>query len=68
MSDADAIREELAHQLTHPVRWVQCVEYMAGQGVTRFVEFGPGKVLTGLIRRIAKDVETQNINGAGSLA
>lgn len=68
MSDPDAIREELAYQLTHPVRWVQCVEYMSGQGVGRFVEFGPGKVLTGLIRRIAKDAETQNINGAGSLA
>jgi [acyl-carrier-protein] S-malonyltransferase len=68
MSDPALIREELAYQLTHPVRWVQCVEHMVGEGVTRFVEFGPGKVLTGLIRRIAKDVETQNINGTGSLA
>jgi [acyl-carrier-protein] S-malonyltransferase len=67
-TDPDAIRRELAYQLTHPVRWVQCVEYMASNGVTRFVEFGPGKVLTGLIRRIAKDAETQNVNGAGSLA
>ena len=67
MADPVAIRDELAFQLTHPVRWVQCVEYMAGEGVTTFVEIGPGRVLSGLIKRIAKDVATKNINGMGSL-
>jgi len=61
------IRAELAFQLTHPVRWVQCVEHMAAAGVTTFVEMGPGKVLTGLIKRIAPSAATQNINGAEAL-
>jgi [acyl-carrier-protein] S-malonyltransferase len=67
MVDAGTIAAELAYQLTHPVRWVQCVEYMAAHGVTRFVEFGPGRVLTGLIKRIAPDAELRNINGVPSL-
>ncbi len=68
MTDAAAIERELTYQLTHPVRWVQCVEYMAAQGVTTFVEIGPGRVLGGLIKRIAPGAQTRNINGAGSLA
>ncbi|MBI5287751.1 MAG: ACP S-malonyltransferase [Chloroflexi bacterium] len=68
MTEPDAIRAELAYQLTHPVRWVQCVEYMAGQGVDTFVEIGPGRVLTGLIKRIASGTTLKNINGAGSVS
>ena len=68
MTEPAEIGAELAYQLTHPVRWVQCVEYMAAQGVTTFVEIGPGRVLTGLIKRIAPGAQTRNINGAGSLA
>jgi [acyl-carrier-protein] S-malonyltransferase len=67
MSDPKAIRDELLFQLTHPVRWVQCVEYMAAQGVKTFVEIGPGRVLSGLIKRIASGAETRNINGVASL-
>ena len=52
LSDADAIREALARQLHSPVRWVETVRNMAGQGVDRLIEFGPGKVLAGLTRRI----------------
>ena len=66
-SDPIAIAAELTFQLTHPVRWVQCVEYMAVQGVTTFVEIGPGRVLSGLVKRIASGAATRNINGAGSL-
>lgn len=61
------IAEELLFQLTHPVRWVQCVEHMAAHGVTMFVEIGPGRVLSGLIKRIAPQAETRNINDAASL-
>jgi [acyl-carrier-protein] S-malonyltransferase len=68
MTDAAAMERELTYQLTHPVRWVQCVEYMAAQGVTTFVEIGPGRVLSGLIKRIAPGAQTKNINGVGSLA
>lgn len=66
-SGADALRAELAYQLTHPVRWVQCVEHMAANGVTEFIEFGPGRVLTGLIKRIAAGSSLRNISGLGSL-
>jgi len=68
MTDPGAIGEELAYQLTHPVRWVACVEQMAARGVTEFIEIGPGRVLTGLIRRIAPEAATRNINGAASVA
>ena len=67
-TDAADIERELTYQLTHPVRWVQCVEYMAAQGVTTFVEIGPGRVLSGLIKRIASGAQAKSINGAESLA
>lgn len=67
MVEPDAIRRELAYQLTHPVRWVQCVEYMARHGVSTFIEIGPGRVLTGLVKRIAAGATLRNINEAGSL-
>jgi [acyl-carrier-protein] S-malonyltransferase len=68
MTDPAAIGDELVFQLMNPVRWVQCVEYMSANGITAFVEIGPGKVLTGLIKRIASGAETRNINGAAALA
>jgi [acyl-carrier-protein] S-malonyltransferase len=52
IEDAGNARQALVRQLTAPVRWTQSVTYMAGEGVTSFVELGPGKVLTGLLRRI----------------
>jgi len=52
-----AIRDALAAQLTSPVRWTESVAWMVAQGVDRFVEVGPGKVLTGLVRRIAPEAE-----------
>lgn len=67
ISDPAAIGEELLYQLTHPVRWVQCVEYMVAHGATTFIEIGPGRVLTGLIKRIATGIETRNISGVASL-
>jgi [acyl-carrier-protein] S-malonyltransferase len=56
-----AIREELVEQLTSTVRWVESVQYMIAQGVTTFVEVGPKNVLTGLIRRIDRSVQTVNV-------
>jgi [acyl-carrier-protein] S-malonyltransferase len=67
VTDPNEIRRELAYQLTHPVRWVQCVEYMAAQGVTEFVEIGPGKVLSGLVKRIATGAQVRNVSGMASL-
>ena len=53
----EIIRSALVEQLFMPVRWVETIELMLSNGVTRFVECGPGKVLTGLDKRIAKDAE-----------
>ena len=53
VESAEDIRAELASQLCGCVYWQQSMELMAGRGVERFIEFGPGKVLTGLARRIA---------------
>jgi [acyl-carrier-protein] S-malonyltransferase len=54
--EADAIRAALARQLWQPVRWSATIERLIDAGVDRFVECGPGKVLSGLNRRISRDV------------
>ncbi|HZB37626.1 MAG TPA: ACP S-malonyltransferase [Beijerinckiaceae bacterium] len=53
LTDPAAIRDALVRQVTATVRWRESVAYMAGQGVDRFYEIGSGKVLTGLVKRIA---------------
>ena len=53
------IKENLLQQLTAPVRWTQCVEAMVADGANHFVEYGPGKVLQGLISKIAPDVAVE---------
>lgn len=57
--DAAAIRDALVRQLYLPVQWTRCVEALAARGVTRIVECGPGKVLSGLVKRIDKSIETR---------
>ena len=57
----------LLEQVTSPVRWVECVQAMVAAGVTRMVELGPGRVLTGLVKRIAREVELLNVEDAESL-
>jgi [acyl-carrier-protein] S-malonyltransferase len=54
-SDPGRIRDLLIQQVTVTVRWRECVGAMTGMGVDRFIELGAGKVLTGLIKRIAPD-------------
>jgi [acyl-carrier-protein] S-malonyltransferase len=66
--DADAVRESLRMQVTHPVRWQLCVERMIADGAERFVEIGPGRVLTGLMRKINRSVETLNVSTADTVA
>ena len=67
LSTAAVVKTELRNQLTNPVQWQRTVEYMYGQGVTTFIEIGPGKVLTGLVRRINSEAETINLNGLESI-
>lgn len=57
-SDADSIRDALVRQLYSPVRWVETVQAMAGEGVDTLIECGPGKVLVGLNKRIVKEMNT----------
>jgi [acyl-carrier-protein] S-malonyltransferase len=61
VESADEARTALVHQVSRPVRWQQTVERMLADGVTLFVEIGPGKVLTTMIKRIAKTVERVNV-------
>jgi len=61
LTTVEAVKTELRSQLTSPVLWQRTIEYMVEQGVSTFIEVGPGKVLTGLIRRINKEVKTINI-------
>ena len=67
LTTASAIKEELMNQLCHCVQWQRSIEHMVAQGVTTFIEIGPGKVLTGLIKRINKDVQTINLGDAASI-
>jgi len=59
---ASKIKELLIKQITSRVNWRESIEYMINNGVNEFIEIGPGKVLTGLVRRINKDVNVFNIN------
>jgi [acyl-carrier-protein] S-malonyltransferase len=58
VSDKDAIRKNLVAQLTAPVKWTQSVQAMWADGATHFTEVGPGKVLQGLVKKIAPEAET----------
>jgi [acyl-carrier-protein] S-malonyltransferase len=61
-SDAEAIRRRLVEQLHSPVRWVETVEKIRADGITMLVEAGPGKVLTGLARRIGRDLQAVSLS------
>jgi [acyl-carrier-protein] S-malonyltransferase len=56
-SDPETIKQNLIAQLTAPVKWTQTVQNMAKDGATKFTESGPGKVLQGLVKKIAPEAE-----------
>lgn len=66
-TSAQAIKDALIAQLYSPVRWTEIVEFMANQGTTLLVEMGPGKVLTGLTKRIVKTLSGCSVNDPTSL-
>jgi [acyl-carrier-protein] S-malonyltransferase len=62
IDDFKKIPELLTKQITHHVRWRESVEFMIKNGVNHFIEIGPGKALTGMIKRIGKDLTTTTID------
>ena len=66
-TNVDTIRENLLAQLYSPVRWVSCMQYMIDQGVDTTVECGPGKVLSGLNKKIQRSLKVLAVNDPESL-
>ena len=65
--DADDVRRSLTQQLTMPVLWARSIERLIGDGYDCFVEVGPGRVLTGLMRKIDRSVQTINVSQAAHI-
>tara|TARA_B100001765_G_C19282006_1_gene240405 strand:- start:24 stop:590 length:567 start_codon:yes stop_codon:yes gene_type:complete len=61
-NEISIVKELLIKQITSRVRWRESVEYMIKNGVNKFIEIGPGKILSGLVKRINRDVKVFNIN------
>ena len=61
ITNAAELPGELVQQLDHAVRWQRSMEYMVAQGVTGVIEFGPGRVLTGLAKRIERSLIVRNV-------
>jgi len=68
LTDTDSIKEELVKQLRSCIQWQASVEYMMRSGVTAFWEIGPGRVLSGLVRRINSELMVLNISGIEDMA
>jgi [acyl-carrier-protein] S-malonyltransferase len=66
-ADAARVVPLLVEQVTASVRWIECVQALVGQGVTRMVEVGPGKALSGMVKRIDRSVEVWNVEDPASL-
>jgi [acyl-carrier-protein] S-malonyltransferase len=66
-TDPEKIKHALVRQLYSPVRWTECVESMSAQGIEKLLEMGPGKVLTGLTKRIVKTLDAAAVNDVASL-
>jgi [acyl-carrier-protein] S-malonyltransferase len=67
-TSGDEARDALIRQVTMPVRWEESVRELIDQGVNTFVEVGPSRVLTGLLRQIERSVGTLNVEDEKSLA
>jgi [acyl-carrier-protein] S-malonyltransferase len=67
LTEAAALRTELARQIVSPVQWVKTIEFLSAQGISIFVEIGPGQVLSGLVKRIVKGATTLNISTAADV-
>lgn len=68
LDTVQGVKDELVEQITTAVQWERTVQRMTEGGVTTIVEIGPGRVLSGMIKRIARGTKTANLNTASSLA
>jgi len=66
-SNADSIRDGLARQLTQPIYWQRCMERLIAEGAANFYEIGPGKVLTGLMKRIHRKAKVTCLSTTAAL-
>ena len=66
-SDPEKIKDNLAKQITSSVQWVKTIQFIVSQGVTTFLEIGPGNVLKGLIRKINRELTVYNIQTPGDI-
>ena len=66
-ADPSSVRELLCEQVAKPIRWQASIERLIADGYDRFVEVGPGRVLTGLMRKIDRSVKTVNCSSSASL-
>ncbi len=64
ITNETAIRHELVDQICKPVQWSQTIDFLASQGVETFIEFGPGRVLTAIIKRMLRKSNCVNVNDA----
>ena len=67
IDDPEQVRSALIRQIDSPVRWVESIATMNEAGVSRFVEIGPGRVLTGLVKRMTSGVELASISSCRDL-
>jgi [acyl-carrier-protein] S-malonyltransferase len=67
VTSADLLRDSLVRQVSQPVRWLESVEFLISEGVKTFIEIGPGKVLSGLVRQIDRSVQCVNVEDEASL-
>jgi [acyl-carrier-protein] S-malonyltransferase len=67
VKDSEMIKEALVKQISHSVQWEPSIRQMLKEGVTTFVEVGPGRVLSGLVKRIGENIKIYNVEDAGSL-
>ncbi len=67
LTRAPEVADCLVRQVTGPVRWVECIRLLIAQGATHFVEVGPGKVLSGLMRQIDRNQKSLNVDDSASL-
>lgn len=67
LSEPSEIRDNLKEQVTHPVRWQELIESMIRDGITRFVEIGAGRVLSGLVRKINREMKVDNVGDVPTL-